>query len=203
MATSATLIDWLNLLVSAGTLLVFVVSIRFLGRQIGEQQRQIAQQQLQIEKAEIGVNKEHDWNRRKAVVELSLDFLTAERVRMRQHLEAVADWYDPAQDYSTLTPGQQAAYTADLKQVLNYLEGVAVGVKHNVYDRDMAFEFLGAHLPAVFRWSRPWIVGMRAHAGDPSIFEALETLSRQWDEANRDIAERVQTESWREGKAPT
>ena len=166
VATSATLIDWLNLLVSAGTLLVFVVSIRFLGRQIGEQQRQIAQQQLQIEKAEIGVNKEHDWNRRKAVVELSLDFLTTERVRMRQHLEAVADWYDPAQDYSTLTPGQQAAYTADLKQVLNYLEGVAVGVKHNVYDRDMAFEFLGAHLPAVFRWSRPWIVGMRARAGE-------------------------------------
>jgi len=200
---SASLVDWLNLLVAAGTLLVFVVSIRFLGRQIGEQQRQIAQQQLQIEKADLSVNKEHDWNRRKAVVELSLDFLTAERVRMRQHLEAVADWYDPAQDYSTLTPGQQAAYTADLKQVLNYLEGVAVGVKHNVYDRDMAFEFLGAHLPAVFRWSRPWIRKMRVHAQDPSIYEALETLSRQWDVANRDIAQRVQTDSWREGKAPT
>ena len=67
------LLDWLNLLVSAATLVVFVVSIRFLGRQIREQQKQIAQQQLQIEKADQQVNKEHDWNRRKAVVDLSLD----------------------------------------------------------------------------------------------------------------------------------
>ena len=203
MATSASLIDWLNLLVSAGTLLVFVVSIRFLGRQIGEQQRQIAQQQLQIEKADLSVNKEHDWNRRKAVVELSLDFNSGERVRMRQKLEQVADWYDPAQDFLSLPEQVQRDIMPDLRQVLNYLEGIAVGVKHNVYDRDLAFEFLGAHLPAVFRWSRPWIRKMRVHAQDPSIYEALETLSRQWDVANRDIAERVQTDSWREGKAPT
>jgi hypothetical protein len=44
--SSATLIDWLNLAVQALTLLVFVVSIRFLGRQIRDQQRQIEQQQL-------------------------------------------------------------------------------------------------------------------------------------------------------------
>ena len=34
--TSSTVMDWLNLLVSALTLGVFVVSIRFLGRQIRE-----------------------------------------------------------------------------------------------------------------------------------------------------------------------
>jgi len=201
MAASA--IDWLNLAVSAGTLVVFVVSIRFLGRQITEQQRQIAQQQLQIEKADLSVNKEHDWNRRKAVVELSLDFLSAERVRMRQNLERVADWYDPGQDFLSLPEHLQREIMPDLRQVLNYLEGIAVGVKHNVYDKDLAYEFLGAHLPAVYRWSRPWIRKMRVHAQDPSIYEALETLSRRWDEANRDIAERVQTETWREGKAPT
>jgi len=87
--------------------------------------------------------------------------------------------------------------------MLNYLEGIAVAVKHNVYDRDIAYEFLGAHIPAVFRWSRPWIDTMRAHAGDPSILEAIETLSHQWDLRNRDIASVVDTDSWREGKAPT
>jgi len=100
-------IDWLNLLVSALTLVVFVISIRFLGRQISEQQRQIAQQQLQIEKADQQVTKEHDWNRRKAVIELSLDYSSIERMHVRRRLEEYADWYDPAQDYATLTVEQR------------------------------------------------------------------------------------------------
>jgi hypothetical protein len=203
MFPSATLIDWLNLAVQAMTLLVFVVSIRFLGRQIRDQQRQIEQQQLQIEKADQQVSKEHDWNRRKAVVELSLDYSSIERMQVRRRLEEVADWYEPAQDFSTLSDRQQRELAPDLKQMLNYLEGIAVAVKHNVYDRDIAYEFLGAHLPAVYRWSKPWIDTMRRRAGDPSIFEALETLSQQWELRNRDIADVVVTETWREGKAPT
>ena len=201
--TSSTLMDWLNLLVSALTLVVFVISIRFLGRQIREQQKQIETQQLQIEKADLQVSKEHDWNRRKAVIELSLDYSSIERMAARRRLEEVADWYDPAQDYSSLTAQQQVDIGPDLKQLLNYLEGIAVAVKHNVYDRDIAYEFLGAHIPAVFRWSKPWIDTMRAHAGDPSILEAIETLSHQWDLKNRDIASVVDTDRWREGKAPT
>jgi hypothetical protein len=201
--SSAALIDWLNLAVQALTLLVFVVSIRFLGRQIRDQQRQIEQQQLQIEKADQQVSKEHDWNRRKAVIELSLDYSSIERMNVRRRLEEVADWYEPTQDFTTLGVEQQRALAPDLKQMLNYLEGIAVAVKHNVYDRDIAYEFLGAHIPAVFRWSKPWIDTMRAHAGDPSILEAIETLSHQWDLKNRDIASVVDTDSWREGKAPT
>lgn len=200
---NATWVDWLNLLVQAGTLLVFVLSIRFLGRQIREQQRQIEQQQLQIERAEQQVSKEHDWNRRKAVIELSLDYSSAERVAVRQRLEQFADWYDPAQSFDALTEEQQRSFTPDLKQMLNYLEGIAVAIKHNVYDRDIAYEFLGAQLPAVYRWSKPWIDAMRHRAGDPSIFEAVETLSLQWELRNRDIADVVATETWRAGKAPT
>jgi hypothetical protein len=196
-------IDWLNLLVSALTLVVFVISIRFLGRQISEQQRQIAQQQLQIEKADQQVSKEHDWNRRKAVIELSLDYSSIERMHVRRRLEEYADWYDPAQDYATLTVEQRREIDADLKQVLNYLEGIAVAIKHNVYDRDIAYEFLGAHVPAVYRWSKPWVDAMRSHAGDASILEAVETLSAQWELRNRDLAEVLDTPTWREGKAPT
>jgi uncharacterized protein DUF4760 len=203
MTTSASWVDWLNLLVQALTLLVFVLSIRFLGRQIREQQRQIEQQQLQIERADQQVSKEHDWNRRKAVVELSLDYSSVERIAVRQRLEQFADWYDPAQSFLSLTEEQQREFVPDLKQMLNYLEGISVAVKHNVYDRDIAYEFLGAHLPAVYRWSRPWVESMRERAGDPSIFEAVETLSRQWELRNRDIADIVATDTWREGKAPT
>ena len=201
--TSTALMDWLNLLVSALTLAVFVVSIRFLGRQIREQQKQIETQQLQIEKADLQVNKEHDWNRRKAVIELSLDYSSIERMAARRRLEEVADWYDPAQDYTTLSEQQQRDIAPDLKQLLNYLEGIAVAIKHNVYDRDIAYEFLGAHVPAVYRWSRPWIQAMRRHAGDDSILEAVETLSGQWIARNEHLAQELATPGWREGKAPT
>jgi hypothetical protein len=201
--TSSTVMDWLNLLVSALTLGVFVVSIRFLGRQIREQQKQIETQQLQIEKADLQVSKEHDWNRRKAVVELSLDYSSIERMAARRRLEEVADWYDPAQDYASLTEQQQRDLAPDLKQLLNYLEGIAVAIKHNVYDRDIAYEFLGAHVPAVYRWSKPWIDAMRVHAGDDSILEAMETLSLQWLARNEHLAQELATPSWREGKAPT
>lgn len=201
--TSAALMDWLNLLVSALTLLVFVISIRFLGRQIREQQKQIETQQLQIEKADLQVSKEHDWNRRKAVVELSLDYSSIERMAARRRLEEVADWYDPAQDYTSLSEQQQRDLAPDLKQLLNYLEGIAVAIKHNVYDRDIAYEFLGAHVPAVYRWSKPWIDAMRVHAGDDSILEAMETLSLQWAARNEHLAQELATPGWREGKAPT
>ena len=201
--TSSTVMDWLNLLVSALTLGVFVVSIRFLGRQIREQQKQIETQQLQIEKADLQVNKEHDWNRRKAVIELSLDYSSIERMAARRRLEEVADWYDPAQDYTSLTEQQQRDIGPDLKQLLNYLEGIAVAIKHNVYDRDIAYEFLGAHVPAVYRWSKPWIDAMRVHAGDDSILEAMETLSLQWAARNEHLAQELATPGWREGKAPT
>ena len=201
--TSSALMDWLNLLVSALTLVVFVISIRFLGRQIREQQKQIETQQLQIEKADLQVNKEHDWNRRKAVIELSLDYSSIERMAARRRLEEVADWYDPAQDYATLSEQQQRDIAPDLKQLLNYLEGIAVAIKHNVYDRDIAYEFLGAHVPAVYRWSRPWIQAMRVHADDDSILEALETLSGQWVARNAHLAQELATPGWREGKAPT
>jgi hypothetical protein len=201
--TSSTVMDWLNLLVSALTLGVFVVSIRFLGRQIREQQKQIETQQLQIEKADLQVSKEHDWNRRKAVVELSLDYSSIERMAARRRLEEVADWYDPAQDYASLTEQQQRDLAPDLKQLLNYLEGIAVAIKHNVYDRDIAYEFLGAHVPAVYRWSKPWIDAMRVQAGDDSILEAMETLSLQWLARNEHLAQELATPSWREGKAPT
>jgi Domain of unknown function (DUF4760) len=201
--TSSTVMDWLNLLVSALTLGVFVVSIRFLGRQIREQQKQIETQQLQIEKADLQVSKEHDWNRRKAVVELSLDYSSIERMAARRRLEEVADWYDPVQDYASLTEQQQRDLAPDLKQLLNYLEGIAVAIKHNVYDRDIAYEFLGAHVPAVYRWSKPWIDAMRVHAGDDSILEARETLSLQWLARNEHLAQELATPSWREGKAPT
>ena len=201
--TSSTVMDWLNLLVSALTLGVFVVSIRFLGRQIREQQKQIETQQLQIEKADLQVSKEHDWNRRKAVVELSLDYSSIERMAARRRLEEVADWYDPMQDYASLTQQQQRDLAPDLKQLLNYLEGIAVAIKHNVYDRDIAYEFLGAHVPAVYRWSKPWIDAMRVHAGDDSILEAMETLSLQWAARNEHLAQELATPGWREGKAPT
>ena len=138
MTAAASWIDWLNLLVQALTLLVFVISIRFLGRQIRDQQRQIEQQQLQIEKADQQVSKEHDWNRRKAVVELSLDYSSIERMQVRRRLEEVADWYEPTQDFTSLSAEQQRQLAPDLKQMLNYLEGIAVAVKHNVYDRDIA-----------------------------------------------------------------
>lgn len=201
--TSSTVMDWLNLLVSALTLGVFVVSIRFLGRQIREQQKQIETQQLQIEKADLQVSKEHDWNRRKAVIELSLDYSSIERMAARRRLEEVADWYDPAQDYTSLSEQQQRDLAPDLKQLLNYLEGIAVAIKHNVYDRDIAYEFLGAHVPAVYRWSKPWIDAMRVHAGDDSILEAMETLSLQWAARNEHLAQELATPGWREGKAPT
>ena len=119
MLASATLIDWLNLAVQALTLLVFVVSIRFLGRQIRDQQRQIEQQQLQIEKADQQVSKEHDWNRRKAVVELSLDYSSIERMQVRRRLEEVADWYEPAQDFNTLTPEQQRELGPDFHAIVS------------------------------------------------------------------------------------
>ena len=44
---------------------------------------------------------------------------------------------------------------------------------------------------------------MRRHAGDPSIMEAMESLSAQWELRNRDIVRELVSTTWREGKAPT
>jgi hypothetical protein len=195
--------NWIGLLLSALNLVVFTISILFLGRQLKEQQAQLHQQQLQIEKADLQVRKEHDWNRRRAVVEMARDYCSEERVRMRARLEAVASWYDPSHSWASLAPAPRAEIETALKLHLNYLEGIAIGVKHSVYDREIAYEFFGAHLPAAYRWARTRIEQARAEAGDPSIWEALERLSTQWSAENAQIAALVASERWREGKPPT
>ena len=53
----------------------------------------------------------------------------------QERLEEFADWYDPAQDFSTLTPQLQQDIAPDLKQLLNYLEGIAVAVPRSTTSR--------------------------------------------------------------------
>jgi len=195
--------EWIAIALAALNLVLFTVSIVFLGRQIREQQTQLEQQQLQIQKADEQVKKEHDWNRRKAVVDLAMDYVSSERMGLRARLDAVADWYEPSQSFATLEPEKQEALGRELKLHLNYLEAIAVGVKHNIYDKEIAYEYFGALVPAAYRWARPCIEEARKDAGDPSFWEALERLAAQWAIENAEIARMLASEHWREGKPPT
>ena len=203
MATSATWIDWLNLLVQALTLLVFVASIRFLGRQIREQQRAdraaatadrarrpAGQQGARLEPAQGGG---------RAVAGLFLGRAhrgAAAAGAVRRLVRPGAELQDAHRRAAARSrpTSSRCSTTSRASRWRSSTTSTIATSPTNSSARTCPRCTAGASHGSI---------RCAARAGDPSIFEALETLSRQWELRNRDIADVVATETWREGKAPT
>ena len=65
------------------------------------------------------------------------------------------------------------------------MEGIALGVKRNILDYDISYEYLGYHIPAICRWAMPYIKEIRHQAGDSTIYCEISSLMIEWKEKDR------------------
>lgn len=86
----------------------------------------------------------HEWSRRKATTDLLQDVVAGKFREMRRVIEAKVDPYQSKQSYADLKASNVLNDDDEktLTDILNYLEHVAVAVKHNVLDGDYCYEML-------------------------------------------------------------
>src|SRR5687768_10999662 len=82
------------------------------------------------------IRSNHEWARRKATHDLLMDVVSGNFRQMRRRVDEKVDPYEPKETYSAMTSSGEFTEldTRNLIDVLNYLETVAISVKHDVLD---------------------------------------------------------------------
>jgi hypothetical protein len=108
-----------------------------------------------------------------------------EALEIKNHLHPLADTNDYSQTYSTATAALGVKERKDfdfwLRHYLDYLEGIALGIRHKILDETIAYENLGVHLPAWYRWSQPYIDDQIKSCNDKTVYIELKQLSEKWN----------------------
>jgi len=134
------------------------------------------------------IRKQHEWNRRRAAQDLTQHMIQGDFHSIRWKLGKYAHWYEASYTYADVaTPENKEELDNLLKVYLSYFEGVALGIKHHVYDEDIAYEYFGAMIPEVYRWAKPYIDDLRRRADEPTIFIELITTAQRWQKKNTEF----------------
>lgn len=166
------------LIINFLTLLVLAVTAYFYKEQAKSLKEQVKTLNEQI-------SKEHGWNRRKTAHDLVNQMMQREILEIRQQLSKYADFHNISQTYKEVVNRENEKELQFLIEMyLDYFEGIALGIKHNIIDDDIAYEYLGALVPAVYRWSKPYIDEILTRTDDPTIYVEIKKLVESWQ--NRD-----------------
>lgn len=149
------------------------------------------------------ISKEHEWNRRKAAQDLTSQIIHGELLEIRRKLDVYAEWYAANHTYlSVVRDDNRKELDHLLKVYLSYFEGVALGIKHNIYDEDIAFEYFGAMIPEAYRWAQPFVLALREKAKDETIFIELITLAERWQKRSEELKRKLKEATQTKGKRP-
>ena len=131
------------------------------------------------------IKKTHQWNRRKASQDLITQLVIGDVREMRHRLETGfgVDIHDPQQSYAnTLAKLTTDADRAELRYtariLLNYFETIAVGIKNNILEEDICFDFAVNVVLAYWRWARPLVTEAQLHT--PLTWNETENMVRTW-----------------------
>jgi hypothetical protein len=72
----------------------------------------------------------------------------------------------------------------NLREILNYFEGLAAGIKHGVYDDAILRDTLRGMAISIYSYSEHVIIEQRRSQGNPSIWKLYEDLANRWENAN-------------------
>lgn len=149
------------------------------------------------------IKKQHEWNRRRAAQDLTYHMTETNFQNIRSELGQYAHWYEPSHTYTSVaTPENKEKLDNLLRIYLSYFEGVALGIKHHVYDEDIAYEYFGAMIPEAYRWGKPYVDELRKRADDPTIFIELITTAQRWQQKNIEFMKEHEAKLNTKGKPP-
>jgi hypothetical protein len=149
----------------------------------------------------------HEWNRRKASQDLLVQLATGDVRDMRYDLEVKfgARIFEPKQTYTDVLSMVDAASAPELnytaRSLLNYYESIAIGIKNNVLEDDICFDFAASTLNAYWRWAQP-LVQERQSANRRTWIE-IEHLNVRWQQRTVEIGRAQLAQGRLPGRRPT
>lgn len=174
------MLEWTHTIISALTLLIVGASATL---------------------ALLQIRKTQDWNRRKASQDLLLQVVTGELVSIRQKLEikygadfATMTVSDCSSLLQRLSSEDRREFSFVVKQLFNYLEAIAIGIKNNVFDEDICYEHLSIVATRYWKWAKPFVNEVRAVS--PTIWIEIEHFAHKWNARLEDDLRKL----WQEGK---
>jgi hypothetical protein len=122
-------------------------------------------------------SQEEEWGRRrrKAAIDMSMSMSA-----YRASLSAALPWNDRSAEevaaFLKEADGQHVKLEP-VRQYLNHLEDVAVGVKQNVFDIDTIYMLDGRRIIDTVANYMPYILGVRKELDRPNIYDDIEDLA--------------------------
>lgn len=166
------------LVVQTLTLIILACSVYLVKHQIAELKTQIT--------------KTHEWNRRKAAQDL-VDHMYRigyyEKTARLNKIECLdkkirVDIDDPKQTYAIIKDnlGEKKIDEVSefLRPLLAFCEEIALGIRHKIYDADIAYDYFGFLVPQLYNWAEGFIQEVRKDTQDDTIYIEMEQLSEEW-----------------------
>jgi hypothetical protein len=156
-------------------------------------QLDIGNKQLEIATKQMAST--HDWNRRKATLDVLIGNVTGDMAAPRRQLEGhgLAEGgvkglgvkpYDRKQTYATvlskLDDAEKPEFELAVKTLFNVFEIVAVGMKHHVMDQQITSDYLSLIWTEYYRWGLPFIEEMRLTTHDRGVYIEMEQWAVRW-----------------------
>ena len=153
-----------NFIINIGTLILIGISIYLLFSQI---------------------KKTHEWNRRKETQMLLMDSAIGKLRELREDIESRFDVniYETRENYTDIynrlsTEEEKKEFENLIKHILNYYESISLGIKHNIYDEKICFEYLSIHMVKWYKFCLPFINACRFR--HPAIYVEMEYYVNKW-----------------------
>ena len=132
----------------------------------------------------------HDWNRRRTAHDLIFEGSIGTFRRLRRALARVSDhMYQAGATSATLEPPLTGPEKLILEAILNYFENLALAVKNNVVDEDIAFESMGGVLLAYWKWAAPYVRECRGI--DPMFWIQIDPIAAKWGKRKDDLVAKL------------
>lgn len=140
----------------------------------------------QVKKSQEQISKDHDWNRRRSAFEAILQVTTGRFSELRKILSTKTNIYDRNQTYTSVATNLDVEVKRSLDEILNILEYICLGIKHNVLHERILYDSLSVMIIEFHRWATPYIEENRRNI-DTLLWSELETYAKRWDNHNRNI----------------
>jgi len=130
----------------------------------------------------------HDWNRRKSSDDALRFLVSGDYQRLTDQFHKIVpleEWSKQNTSYTDTSDGlsdEQRSLAVKLSwDLLNVLESICIGMKNQIIDEDICYDYLAFILPRFFHWSRPFIDERRESANEPRLYTELEDFAIKWD----------------------
>jgi Domain of unknown function (DUF4760) len=156
----------------------------------------------------IQMRKTHEWNRRKASHDTLSEVVTGSIAECRRILSVTfGTEIGTSETYSDVearvNEEDRLILRHNTRQILNYLEVLCVGMKNNVLDEDICYDYLMLPITRFWTWAKPFIKEERKIDSTDVLWIEVENYAKRWSRREEEEKEQYLERLRVPGKRPT